>query len=207
MLNLHTRAFWSRLLLAPARGLARTGVSPDLITVIGTLGLVGGALIFYPQGRFFVGTLVITVFVFSDMVDGALARITGRASKWGAFLDSTLDRIGDAAIFAGLAWWFARGGDDAVMLALCLYCLISGAVVSYAKARAEGLGLTCNVGLAERAERLLLVLVTTGLDGLGLPYVQAVGLWVLAIASTITLGQRMATVYRQTLGGPAGTAG
>ncbi|HEX2497998.1 MAG TPA: CDP-alcohol phosphatidyltransferase family protein, partial [Actinomycetes bacterium] len=169
MLNLHTRAFWSRLLLAPARGLARTGVSPDLITVIGTLGLVGGALIFYPQGRFFVGTLVITVFVFSDMVDGALARITGRASKWGAFLDSTLDRIGDAAIFAGLAWWFARGGDDAVMLALCLYCLISGAVVSYAKARAEGLGLTCNVGLAERAERLLLVLVTTGLDGLGLP--------------------------------------
>lgn len=207
MLNLHTRAFWSRLLLAPARGLARAGVSPDLITVLGTLGLVGGALIFYPRGQFFVGTVVITAFVFSDMVDGALARITGRASKWGAFLDSTLDRIGDAAIFAGLAWWFARGGEDGVMLALCLYCLISGAVVSYAKARAEGLGLTCNVGLAERAERLLLVLVTTGLDGLGVPYVQAVGLWVLAIASTITLGQRMVTVYRQTLGRPAGTAG
>jgi len=207
MLNLHTRAFWSRLLLAPARGLARTGVSPDLITVLGTLGLVAGALIFYPRGQFFVGTVVITVFVFSDMVDGALARITGRASKWGAFLDSTLDRIGDAVIFAGLAWWFARGGDDAVMLALCLYCLISGAVVSYAKARAEGLGLTCNVGLAERAERLLLVLVTTGLDGLGVPYVQAVGLWVLAIASTITLGQRMATVYQQTHGRPAGIAG
>jgi len=207
MLNLHTRAFWSRLLLAPARGLARAGVSPDLITVIGTLGLVGGALIFYPRGQFFVGTVVITVFVFSDMVDGALARITGRASKWGAFLDSTLDRIGDAAIFAGLAWWFARGGDDSVMLALCLYCLVSGAVVSYAKARAEGLGLTCNVGLAERAERLLLVLVGTGLDGLGVPYVQAAGLWVLAVASTITLGQRMATVYRQTLGKPAGTAG
>src|SRR5262245_60838519 len=207
MLNLHTRAFWSRLLLAPARGLARTGVSPDVITVIGTAGLVCGALIFYPQGPFFVRPLVVTAVVFSAMVDGALGRVPGRGCKWGAFLDSTLDGVGDAAIFAGLAWWFARGGDDAVMLGLCLYCLVSGAVVSYAKARAEGLGLTCNVGLAERAERLLLVLVTTGLDGLGVPYVQAAGLWILAIASTITLGQRMATVYRQTLGRPTGTAG
>jgi len=222
MLNLHTRAFWGRLLLAPARGLARAGVSPDVITVIGTAGLVAGALIFYPQGEFFIGTVVITVFVFSDMIDGALARVTGRVSKWGAFLDSTLDRIGDAAIFAGLAWWFAGAGDDPLLLTLCLYCLVAGAVVSYAKARAEGLGLTCNVGIAERAERLLLVLVTTGLDGLGVPYVQAAGLWVLAVASTITLGQRMVTVYRQTLGrrtpggptvggptvgGPAGTAG
>ena len=209
MLNLHTREFWSRLLLAPARGLARTGVSPDLITVTGTLGLVAGALFFYPRGSFFVGTLVITLFVFSDMIDGALARVTGRASKWGAFLDSTLDRIGDAAIFVGLSWWFAQGGDDPLLLALCLYCLVSGAVVSYAKARAEGLGLVCNVGIAERAERLLLVLVTTGLDGLGVPYVQAAGLWVLAVASTFTLGQRMATVYRQAAATrqPGGTAG
>ena len=209
MLNLYTREFWGRLLLAPARGLARAGVSPDLITVIGTLGLVAGALFFYPRGNFFVGTVVITLFVFSDMIDGALARVTGRTSKWGAFLDSTLDRIGDAAIFVGLSWWFARAGDDPLLLALCLYCLVSGAVVSYAKARAEGLGLTCNVGIAERAERLLIVLVATGLDGLGVPYVQAAGLWVLAVASTFTLGQRMATVYRQAAPTrqPGGTAG
>jgi CDP-diacylglycerol--glycerol-3-phosphate 3-phosphatidyltransferase len=198
MLNLHARDAVSRVFDPVGRALARRGVSPDVITGLGTLGVSAGALIFYPRGQFFVGTVVITVFVFNDLIDGALARASGKVSKWGAFFDSTLDRVADAAIFSGLVLWFAGDGDHLGMVALCLYCLVSGALVSYARARAEGLGLRCDVGIAERAERLLLVLVTTGLDGLGVPYVQAVGLWTLAVLSTVTLGQRLAVVWQQT---------
>ena len=147
--------------------LVRRGVSPDVVTLIGTLGVVGGALAFYPRGEFFWGTVVITLFVFSDLIDGTMARMTGRSSRWGACLDSTLDRIGDAAVFGGIALWFAGDGDDLLLVALCLYCLSTGAVVSYAQARAEGLGMTANVGITERADRLVAILVATGLDGLG----------------------------------------
>jgi CDP-diacylglycerol---glycerol-3-phosphate 3-phosphatidyltransferase len=205
MLNLHARDAVARVFDPVGRALARRGVSPDVITVIGTLGVSAGALIFYPRGQFFVGTVVITIFVFNDLIDGALARASGKVSKWGAFFDSTLDRVADAAIFSGLVLWFAGDGDHLGMVALCLYCLVSGALVSYARARAEGLGLRCDVGIAERAERLLLVLVTTGLDGLGVPYVQAVGLWTLAVLSTVTLGQRLAVVWQQTHSLDAGT--
>jgi phosphatidylinositol phosphate synthase len=205
MLNLHARDAVSRVFDPVGRALARRGVNPDVITGIGTLGVAAGALIFYPRGQFFVGTIVITIFVFNDLIDGALARASGKVSKWGAFFDSTLDRVADAAIFSGLVLWFAGDGDHLGMVALCLYCLVSGALVSYARARAEGLGLRCDVGIAERAERLLLVLVTTGLDGLGVPYVQAVGLWTLAVLSTVTLGQRLAVVWQQTHPLDAGT--
>ena len=205
MLNLHAREAVSRVMDPVGRALARRGVSPDVITGIGTLGVSAGALIFYPRGQFFVGTVVITLFVFNDMLDGALARASGKVSKWGAFFDSTLDRLADAAIFSGLVLWFAGDGDHLGMVALCLYCLVSGALVSYARARAEGLGLRGDVGIAERAERLLLVLVTTGLEGLGVPYIQAVGLWTLAVLSTVTLGQRLAVVWQQTHRPEAGT--
>lgn len=200
MLNLHARDTVSRFLEPVGRALARRGVSPDVVTAIGALGVAAGALIFYPRGDFFVGTMVITLFVFNDLIDGALARASGKVSRWGAFFDSTLDRVADAAIFSGLVLWFAGDGDHVGMVALCLYCLVTGALVSYAKARAEGLGLRCDVGIAERAERLLLVLVTTGLEGLGVPYIQAVGLWALAALSTITLGQRLAVVWQQVHG-------
>ena len=198
MLNLHAREAVSRIMDPVGRALARRGVSPDVVTGIGTLGVSAGALIFYPRGQFFVGTVVITLFVFNDLIDGALARASGKVSKWGAFFDSTLDRVADAAIFSGLVLWFAGDGGNLGMVALCLYCLVSGALVSYARARAEGLDLRADVGIAERAERLLLVLVTTGLDGLGVPYIQAVGLWTLAVLSTVTFGQRLAVVWQQT---------
>ncbi len=125
-----------------------------------------GALAFYPRGELLVGTLVITAFVFSDTLDGIMARKIGRSGKWGAYLDSTLDRVGDAAIFGGLVLCYAGDGDNAYMAALALACLILGSVVSYAKARAEGLGMTANVGIAERADRLVVVLVATGFVGL-----------------------------------------
>ena len=193
------RALFTRILTPIAGFLVRRGVSPDLVTLIGTIGVVVGALAFYPRGSLWWGSIVITCFVFSDLVDGTMARMSNRSSRWGAWLDSTLDRIGDAAIFSGLALWFAGDGDDTLLLALCLYCLVTGAVVSYARARAEGLGMTANVGVAERADRLVVILVGAGFSGLGVPYILAVALWLLAIASTVTIGQRAVAVRRQAL--------
>jgi CDP-diacylglycerol--glycerol-3-phosphate 3-phosphatidyltransferase len=205
MLNRFARALFTRILTPIAGFLVRRGVSPDLVTLIGTLGVAFGALAFYPRGEFFWGTVVITLFVFSDLIDGTMARMSERSSRWGAWLDSTLDRIGDAAIFAGLALWFAGDGDDLLLVALCLYCLSTGAVVSYARARAEGLGMTANVGITERADRLVAILVATGLDGLGVPYIQALALWVLAVGSTVTIAQRAWTVRRQAFAETPGT--
>ena len=197
MLNILARARISRVLDPLGARLAAAGVSPDVVTTIGTLGVVGGAIGLFARGRFFVGTLVIWFFVMADLLDGSIARARGRTSKWGAFLDSTLDRIGDAAIFGSLAWWFGTGGRDPILLSAAILCLVFGAVTSYAKARAEGLGMTCNVGFAERAERTIIILVGTGLAGLGVPYVQAVALWFLVAATLITVYQRLREVRRQ----------
>lgn len=197
MLTRYARAATRRILTPLARGLLRLGVGPDLVTAIGTLGVCVGALAFYPRGSFFVGSVVITLFVFLDTVDGTMARLIGRRSSWGAFLDSTLDRVADGAIFGGLALWYAGRGDDLMLCAVALYCLVSGAVVPYVKARAESLGMSADVGIAERADRLTLVLVCTGLSGLGVPYLREAGLWVLAVAATVTVVQRMLTVRRQ----------
>ncbi|WP_119732123.1 phosphatidylinositol phosphate synthase [Thermomonospora amylolytica] len=197
MLN-KLRPALGRVLTPIGQAVARTGVSPNMITVIGTVGVVAGALGLYPLGEFFWGTVVITAFVLFDMLDGAVARVTGRISKWGAFLDSTSDRVADAAIFAGLMAGLLDT-DRRPLAYVALYCLVAGVVVSYAKARAEGLGYTCDVGIAERSERLIIVLVAAGLDGLGVPYVLAGALWLLAALSTFTVGQRFLAVRRQAL--------
>ena len=198
MLNKYARALFTTIFTPVARLLLKLGVSPDVVTIVGTLGVCVGALGFYPRHEFFWGTVVVTLFVFSDTVDGVMARMAGRSGSWGAYLDSTLDRFGDAAVFGGLVLWYAGGGADNVMAALALACLILGSVVSYAKARAEGLGWTANVGIAERADRLVAVLVTTGLCGLGLPeVVLEVVLALLAVASLVTVVQRMLLVRKQ----------
>lgn len=197
MLNRFARALFTRIFTPIARFLVARGVSPDAVTLVGTLGVVVGALAFFPRGEFFWGTIVITLFVFSDLVDGTMARMTERSSRWGAWLDSTLDRVGDAAVFGGIALWFAGDGEDLVMTALSIYCLSTGAVVSYARARAEGLGMTAAVGITERADRLVVVLVATGFAGIGVPYVQALALWYVAVGSTVTTAQRALAVRRQ----------
>jgi CDP-diacylglycerol--glycerol-3-phosphate 3-phosphatidyltransferase len=201
MLNKYARALFTRIFTPVARLLLSLGVSPDVVTIVGTLGVTAGALAFYPRHEFFWGTVVIAVFVFSDTVDGVMARMSGRSGNWGAYLDSTLDRVGDSAIFGGLVLWYAGSGNNVLMAGLALACLILGSVVSYAKARAEGLGMTANVGIAERADRLVAVLLTTGLVGLGLPEaVLTVVLSLLAVASFITVVQRVLTVRKQALG-------
>lgn len=203
MLNRYARAFFTKVLTPIAAALTRAGVSPDVVTLIGTLGVCAGALAFYPRGEFFVGTLVITVFIFADLIDGTMARMSGRSSRWGAFLDSTLDRVGDAAVFGGIALWFAGRGEDLLLTGLAVYCLVVGSVTSYAKARAEGLGMTADVGIAERADRLVVVLAATGLAGLGIPYIQAAALWLLAVAGSVTVVQRILEVRRQAVGDAA----
>jgi len=177
--------------------LARTPITPNAITVIGTVGVAGGALGLFPIGELFPGALTCTIFVLLDMLDGVLARIKGTSGTWGAFLDSTLDRIADAGIFSGLVIWFFRGGHNPLLGGVSLFCLVAGILVSYTKARAEGLGLECDVGLIERPERMLISLIAVGVSGLGVPYILAIGLWLLAVASAVTVVQRMVHVYRQ----------
>ncbi len=192
------RAFWTKVVSPVAHLLIRLGISADVVTLVGTLGVSAGALVFFPQGKLLTGVLVITAFVFSDLIDGYMARLTGASSKFGAFLDSTLDRIGDGAIFAGLALYFAGPGDSTLYLVLCLGCLVMGSVTSYARAKAEGLGFQAKVGIAERADRLVAVLVMTGLSAIfGLPVLLHVVLWALAAASTATVVQRIWVVRRQ----------
>src|SRR5262252_189249 len=194
----------AQLLTPVGRALARTPVTPNMLTVTGTVGMTAGALSLFPTGHLFAGTMVCTGFVVTDMLDGTLARIQGSTGVFGAFLDSTLDRISDSAVFAGIAIWLATGGHDRLSAAVALFCLIVGGLVSYAKARAEGLGLRCDVGIAERAERLLIGLVAIGLAGLGVPYVLAIGLWVLAVLSAVTFGQRVYAVRKAAASRQAG---
>lgn len=204
MLNIFARASISRVLAPLGSRLARAGVTPDAVTIVGTVGAIAGAVGFFPRGSLLIGTLVIWFFVMLDMVDGAVARARGTSSKFGALLDSTCDRAVDAAVFAALAWWFLGAGDNRPLALAALLSLVMGVLTSYIKARAEGLGLTCNVGFAERAERLIIVLVGTGLDGFGVPYVLAVALWFLVGATTVTVAQRLAEVHRQSTARPVG---
>ncbi len=196
MLNIHARAAVSKALEPLGGGLARAGVAPNVITVVGTVGVVGACLAFFTTGWWLLGTALVTLFVLLDMVDGAVARAGGRSSPFGGVLDSSCDRIADAAIFGSLAWYYAVHGQRWILLA-ALLCLVLGSLTSYIRARAEAADLQATVGIAERAERLIVVLVGTGLTGLGVGYVLAFALWLLVVASTVTVIQRLSTVYRQ----------
>ncbi|GAC1445382.1 MAG: CDP-alcohol phosphatidyltransferase family protein [Mycobacteriales bacterium] len=195
MLNL--RPAVGRVVGPLAARLLALGVTPDMVTVAGVVGAVTGALALIARGDFVWGGVVVSLSVLTDALDGTMARLRGPAGRWGAFLDSTLDRVADASIFCALAIWYAGRGDSSVLLAVSLFCLVSGAVTSYAKARAEGLGMTCDVGLAERTERLILILLGILLTGAGLHAALPVALWLLAVASAVTVGQRLAEVHRQ----------
>jgi CDP-diacylglycerol---glycerol-3-phosphate 3-phosphatidyltransferase len=192
MLNF-LRPFFARLFSPLIQALARTPVTPNMITVAGTVGVSAAALSMFPIGWLFPGAATATVFIFTDMLDGQLARIKGSSGKFGAFLDSAMDRVGDATIFGGITIWFIR--TDHLLAVVSLFCLACGMCVSYVKARAEGLGLDANVGLIERPERVLIGLTSIGLSGLGVPYILPIGMWALAAGSAITLGQRIRAAY------------
>jgi CDP-diacylglycerol--glycerol-3-phosphate 3-phosphatidyltransferase len=191
------RGAWAKILTPIALALIKRGVSPDVVTLVGTLGVMAGALICFPQGWLWQGVVVITIFVFSDMVDGQMAKLGGTASSWGAFLDSSLDRLGDAAVFGGVLLFFVGSHDSLLWASVALAALVFGQVTSYVKARAESLGFTSGGGLAARADRLVLILVGALLSGLGVPYVLEGATALLALASLITVFQRISQVKRQ----------
>jgi phosphatidylinositol phosphate synthase len=204
MLN-RFRQFWTKVISPIANLLLRLGVSADAVTLVGTIGVCAGALIFYPRGHIWLGTVVITCFVFSDLIDGYMARTSGTSSKWGSYLDSTLDRLGDGAIFGGLVLYYAGShGHTPWMAGVTLWALVMGATTSYARAKAESLGLHASGGLAERSDRLVSVLVIGFFsDVLNLPILLEIVLCALAVASTITVVQRTLSVRKQVLADPA----
>ena len=196
MLGINARPKVAKVLAPVVTRLARSGVTPDMVTLTGTLGSIAAAVFGIGTGHLFWGAVAVTLFVLLDMLDGALARARGGGSLFGAVLDSTGDRASDAAIFASLAWWFSGRGDDRLLVLLALICLVLGVLTSYVKARAEGVGLSADVGIVERTERLILVLTGTGLTGLGVPYAVHVAMWALLAGSAVTVGQRFLAVHR-----------
>lgn len=196
------RAGMTHVVQPVARRLLRAGVSPNAVTVTGTVGVLIGALGFGARGHLITALVIVTVSALTDMLDGTMARLSGGSTAFGAFLDSSMDRIADAAIFGAVTYWLAVNGDRWGAVA-GLICLATGQLVSYVKARAEGLGLTCDVGIAERPERLITVGVGGLLSGLGLGWGLPAALWLLALLSVITVGQRIRHVHRQTRGAGA----
>jgi phosphatidylinositol phosphate synthase len=191
---LMTRAAYEKLSTPVAKVALRAGFTPDSITILGTAGSVLGALTLFPIGQLWWGAVVVCFFVLADMLDGAMARVRGGGTRFGCVLDATCDRISDGAIFGGLLWWAAFGLDDPTLVVATLICLVASQVISYIKARAEASGLAGGGGLIERPERLVIVLVGAGLSDLPffpLPWTLHVAMWVLAVASVITLGQRL----------------
>lgn len=218
--NAGVRGVMANVIEPVAKGLLKIGVTPDAITYIGTIGASGAALWFFPRGEFVVGVLVLFLFVFSDLLDGTMARLSGRAGPWGNYLDSTLDRVADGAVFGSVLIYFASSGELApsgaaldattagVGTAASWVVLVGAFTISYSKARAESVGATANVGIAERAERLIVVVVAAFLTGLlDQPLVLAGAMVVLAILVVITIGQRFATVKSQLRPRNSDTAG
>jgi CDP-diacylglycerol--glycerol-3-phosphate 3-phosphatidyltransferase len=195
ILSVVGRAGMSRVVDPVARTLLRAGVSPNAVTVAGTCGVLVGALGFATRGHLITALVIVTVSALTDMLDGSMARQRGASSRFGALLDSTMDRVADGAIFAAVAYWLAVSGDRWGAVA-ALLCLVTGQIVSYVKARAEGLGMECNVGIAERPERLIIIGVGGLLAGFGVDWGLPAVLWLLAALSVVTVGQRIAHVYR-----------
>lgn len=185
----------TRIISPVARFFLRIGLTPNLVTAIGALCVVGSALYFFPQGEFFVGTLVISVFMLSDLFDGAMARISLQgASKWGGFLDSTVDRISDSSILLAVSIYLIDRNDQ--LSIVYLVAVITGMLIPYIRAKAESMSIECSGGIAERTERAIIVLVGTGLHGLGVSYSLAISAWLLAILGLITTCQRLLIVKR-----------
>jgi CDP-diacylglycerol---glycerol-3-phosphate 3-phosphatidyltransferase len=190
-----TRAAYEKLSRPLAKAALRAGLTPDSITILGTAGTVLGALTLFPIGQLWWGGVAVWFFALADMLDGAMARQRGGGTRFGAVLDATCDRIGDGAIFCGLLWWAAFGMRSASLVVATLICLVTSQVISYIKARAEASGLSAEGGMIERPERLIIVLLGAGLSGLfGVPWLLHAAMWLLAVTSLITLGQRVHSV-------------
>lgn len=202
MLNAVARATVSKVTDPIGRGLLKIGLSPDLVTILGTVGVVAGSIVLLGTGHLFAGTLVVTVFVLFDLLDGAMARARGYGTDFGVVLDASCDRIADGALFGSLVYYCFTAGHSPSLAVAALIALVSGQVVSYVKARADSVGLKIGGAIAERAERNVLGLVGAGLDGLGVPHALAICLWTLAAACVVTVVQRLMQTRQAFLAAP-----
>jgi phosphatidylinositol phosphate synthase len=189
------RSGYGRIVDPVARGLLRLGISPDAVTVLGTLGVLVATLGFAARGQFLVAVLIGLAFGLVDIVDGAMARARGYGTRFGALLDSTMDRIADGAVFGSVAYWYASE-QQLPPMAAALICLVASQVISYVKARAQSVGIDCDVGIAERAERLVLVGLGALVTGLGVEWALPAALWLLVVLSLVTVAQRVLHVRR-----------
>ena len=173
-----------------ARFLLRLGVTPNAVTIAGTIGVLIGSY-FGAMGHLFWGTVIVTACALTDALDGTMARMRGGSGKFGALLDSSMDRIADGAVFGAVAWYLAGEDNPYGGLVAALICLVFGQVVSYVKARAQSLAMDADVGIAERLERLLLLGVGGLLGAAGLDWGLPAALWVIGVLSLITVFQRL----------------
>jgi CDP-diacylglycerol--glycerol-3-phosphate 3-phosphatidyltransferase len=195
MLSAILRKPVSRVVDPVAVFLLRIGITPNGMTFFGSLGTSAMALWLWPQGEYFWGTMGVIAFIFSDLLDGTMARISKKSSQWGAFFDSTIDRVVDVALIGALLLSLLKTDDRLALVAFA--ALIGGFLVSYVKARAQALSLECDGGFAERAERVIILLTAVGFAGLGIPYILAIGIWILAISSLATFVFRVYQVWKQ----------
>ena len=196
MVRLITRSSESRVTEPLGRWLLDRGLTPDGVTVLGTALSVVAALTLFPTDHLFVGTLLVWLFVMFDMLDGAMARVQGGGTAFGAVLDATGDRVADGAVFAALTWWAFTTAQSGPLAAALLLCLITSQVTSYVKARAEASGFDAPKGLVERPSRLIIILVGTGFTGLGVPWAVYLAAYLLAVGSVFTVVQRVLAVRR-----------
>jgi CDP-diacylglycerol--glycerol-3-phosphate 3-phosphatidyltransferase len=195
MLSARLKPAVTRVITPVAKAALRIGITPNAVTWTGAIAVVASALLFFPRGQFLIGTVIICVMALSDLFDGTMARISEKgSSKWGGFLDSTIDRITDSAILVGVTIYLID--DEDPLSWVVLVTLVTGMLVPYIRAKAESFSIACSGGIAERTERLIISLVTIGFHGLGVPFILAIGMWLLALLGTYTVVQRMLIVMR-----------
>lgn len=201
MLSVHGRKPARRFVEPVASSFLRMGLSPNTVTLIGTACTIAIAVILIPTGHLAAAAILSGVFAAFDMIDGTMARLSGGGTRFGATLDASCDRVTDGALFAAIVWYLVYRVDaHPSTVAAALIVLVTSQVISYVKARGEASGFTMVGGLIERPERLIIGLVGVGLEGFGVPNILAVSLWILAVGSIFTVGQRLLKAAAQDTG-------
>lgn len=202
MLGNHGRSFTKAIFTPLAKLLHRWGVSPNIVTITGTIITCTLAIGLLANGYLAVGGITLGIVLLFDSLDGNLARLSGKSSNFGAFLDSSLDRVSDGVVFSCLIYWAIVGLPEGIIRNLCLIfgllSLVAGGIVSYVRARGEAYAVVAKVGIAERTDRLIVALVCAGLTDFGLPlWLFPAGLIWVGLASSFTVIQRIRYVYRE----------
>ncbi len=198
MLSVHGRKPAAVVVEPIAKAFLKLGLTPNVVTIVGTIVTIAISVILIPTGHLFAAAVLSGLFAAFDMLDGTMARLTGKATAFGATLDASCDRITDGALFSAIAWWLIYSADSSrITVIACFVTLVCSQVISYIKARGEASGFKMVGGLIERPERLILGLGGIGLEGLGVPHAIEVALWILAVGSVFTVCQRMVIAARQ----------